>query len=90
MIVVHKCRTCGHIEQEHKAGTCVHGFCSCRTSTYVDGPPEAMPTYVADDGRHEEVLAVTPPGSMWNEGRNGIRLHNCDACWALAERLGVA
>lgn len=86
MIVVHRCQVCTHFEQEHKLRGCSIGYCKCNTQVMQVGPPEAVPTYVADDGAHPEVMTVTPPGSMWRGGGAApTELCGCEACRALAE-----
>lgn len=86
MIIVHKCQLCDHFEQEHTTGGCSIGYCKCNSRVMEVGPPEAVVTYVADDGAHPEVQGVHPPGTKWRGG--GLvptELCGCEGCRELAE-----
>ena len=95
MILIHRCRTCGHCDLEPRARPAGNGrtaaelstvtcarTCSCRAHDY--GPPEVAPSFTVT-GRRIERLA--PPGTQMH---GTLSTCPCSDCTAEHERLTVS
>lgn len=96
MMIVHRCRTCGHRESWHDqtshGDNCSNGVCGCAAPD-IDPNPELVPTYhnntpVMSDGLNPEIV---PPGQAMNPHcplfSHRVVACDCQNCRTLHQQL---